>query len=148
MSVYENVFASLLKYCGDFIEKKNIDNCENFDFDSHGSINQLPDSDLIGIAEYSLVEAQGLYYATCAIVVCTRSDDSQLKRMRKIVDAFSGELKVGFEGIKLVSSEDAKLIGHGKVMDEIEFMPPAKQADSRPVLLINLEVGCTFLVPP
>lgn len=148
-NIFMDVRASLLKYCKDVRARypNALPNFDVFDFDSHASVNDMPENDVIGISEYSIANADNHYYVTCMIVICTKADDAQLGRLNPAMSALFSELKPGFSGITVVNAQSGNEIGVLKVMENVTALPVAR-ADNRPIQMIAVEMGSSFLVPP
>jgi hypothetical protein len=146
MGAYFDIQQSLLKYCNEFIKKNNLD-FEVFDFDSHGSINSLPDSNLLGIGEFEIENDSNRYYTTCSFVICTKADDAALVKLRPVVDKLFSQLTPGSIDIKVVTGTTGKLIGNMVVMDNVTVLPVAR-TETRPLQMIAVRLASSFLVPP
>jgi len=147
MGAYFDIQQSLLKYCNDFISKNNLTDFQVFDFDSHGSINNLPDFHLLGIGEFEIENDSNKYYTTCSITVCTKADDATLIKLRPVIDQLFTELKPGCTDIKVVNGNTGKLVGNMVVMDNVAVLPVAR-TETRPLQMIAIRLASSFLVPP
>ena len=146
--VYNNIAASLKKYCNDFITSNSVySSFKVYDFDAFGSESQLPDSNLIGIAEYSVQNVERMYIVTCAIVVCTKADDDAIKNLRKTVGVMFDKFQPGNTDIPIVNADTGTTIGNLVVMDDVKVFPVAR-TQTRPVQLIGVSFGASFLTPP
>ena len=145
--VFNDVKASLLKYCKDVIDRNNLQGFVNFDFDAHATIHQWPDKDLVGVGEYSITNEDKHYHVTCLIAVSTRANDSQLQKLSNVIGCIFKELEPGFGGIQVVDSKTGQLRGNLVVMDDVSVLPVAR-ADTRPIQMIAVRLGSSFLVPP
>jgi len=148
-NTFIDIKSSLLKYCKDVIARypSIMPGWTVFDFDSHASVNEMPNTDVLGIMEYSVSNHDNHYYVTCMITVCTKSDDAQLKRLHPAMNALFGELKPGWGGIQVVNSNTGDAVGNLKVMENVTALPVGR-ADNRPIQMIAVELGSSFLVPP
>lgn len=147
MGAYFDIQQSLLRYCKEFISKNNLQDFEVFDFDSHGSINHLPDSHLLGIGEFEIENDSNKYYTTCSITVCTKADDSALTILRPVIDKLFTELTPGSVEVKVVNGSTGKLAGNMVVMDNVTVLPVAR-TETRPLQMIAIRLASSFLVPP
>lgn len=147
MGVYFNVQQSLLAYCKDFLTRNSISDFDVFDFDVHGVLNDLPNKDLIGIAEFGIENSQETYISTCMIVVSTKADDKDLTRLRNVIDKLFEELKPGYKGISVKNASTGNVLGNMTVMDDVGALAVARTA-TRPVQMIAIQLGSSFLVPP
>jgi len=144
---YENLRASLVKMCKDVISEQALENFLPFDFDTHASLNDIPDSDLLGIAEMQVTNSEGTYETTCKVVVCTKTDDTYLERLLPVVDAVFDKLRPGYGGIKIVQASDGRIIGNFKVEDQVSIFPVAV-SKGRPLQVIGLRLASSLIVPP
>ena len=140
-SVYNNCKASLLKYCTSMAP-----NLKTTDFDSHASVEKWPDSDLIGIAEYSIENQQEMYEITVMIAVSSKADDVQMDRMLPVVNTIFDDL-VPLKRIDIVDATSGAVIGNFVVTGSVHVLPPAR-TKTRPVIMIAVSLAATFLDPP
>lgn len=148
MDVYNDVAASLLKYCNDFITRNSINaTFKVYDFDAFGAESELPPENLIGIAEYSIENVDRQYYATCMLVVCTKASDDALKLLRSTVGQLFKDLPVDKKTISIVGATTGTVTGNFVVMDNIKVLPVAR-TDTRPLQMIAVSFGTAFLTPP
>lgn len=143
---YNNIRKSLLKFCNDFIASNELENFKPFDFDSHATIDKLPENNLIGVAEYAVRNNDKTYDITCMIVVSTLADDNGNVKLNSVVGKLFGVLKPG-HNLVAVSGDNGTQIGHMVVRSPVEALPVAG-TDGRPFLGIAVSLGSSFLVPP
>lgn len=151
MDVYNNVSSSLIKYCNGFITRHSLTStCEPFDFDAHAVEGEMPEKDLIGIGEYTIENVDQHYMITALVCVCTMADDANLKRLRKITGLLFSELKPGDTSIKVVDiggSPVGQYIGNLVIMDNVKALQIAR-SNTRPIQMIAVQFGSSFLTPP
>lgn len=136
--------TSLLSYCKNFLSRNTITGFDVFDFDAHAATNELPDKDLIGISDYGIVNNKDMYIVHCAIVVCTKSDDSNLTRLTNVINKLFNELRPGETGDRfalITSSGTPK--GFMTVMDPVEALPVG-QTRTRPIQAMAVSFGSGY----
>ena len=143
--MYENVEASLLKFCNDQIMKNGL-TFKPFNFDTHATINEIPAGQYIGIGELGMVNAQETYEASCQFVVVTDAQDVTLKELRKAINIMFTALKPGTI-ISIVDAESAAHVGHLKVEAPVRILAVGA-SKGRPIQTIAVQFGSTLLVPP
>lgn len=145
--IYRDIHSSLLKYCKDFVAANySSTGFQIFDFDAHGSVNDLPAVPLIGVAEYALTDNVSLYEGECSIIVATQQDDYNLKLLRPVISKLFDALKANSH-INVIRSSDGQIIGR-LVLKEGVSVSPVARTKTRPLQAINLMFGSSFLVPP
>lgn len=149
MSVYSDVKRSLFAYCNQFLTRHGLtDQFETFDFDSHTSQQELPNKHLIGIMEYSIQKDNGLYSATCMIMVCTLATDAGNVVLEGVIDKLFNELGNG-PGFYDVTIVDSGGVNRGllSVMDDIVAFPAA-ETRTRPLQGIATSWGVGYATRP
>jgi hypothetical protein len=141
-----DINSSLLKMCTDFTTDNSLTDYETIDFDAHASINDLPNNDLIGIAEYSLMELEDMFEGSCTVMICTTQDDSYLEKLKPTVSKLFNRLRSGRE-IEVVNSSNGTVIGRLKIMVGTEATPVAR-TKSRPLQGINISFGLSLITVP
>lgn len=144
--LWRNLQASLLKYCNDLITNRVLDGFTNFNFDTHASLNQLPEEDLLGIAELSLGNDLETYEGTVNFVVCTRADDTYMERLNPVIDYLFDELRVGSQPIILVNEKTAMIAGRLTISNSLIL--PVATSKGRPVQVVSVGFALSMLVPP
>lgn len=144
--IYLDVQSSLLAFCKQTKEYLSLDAFEIFDFDSNASLNKLPATDLIGIAEYSLENDEETHTGACSFVVCTLADDANLRRLRPVVDYLYSKLEPGFS-IPIIRTIDGELIGNAVVMRPVGALP-VTTTEVRPLIEIVVRFGLALENPP
>lgn len=143
---FNDVLATLLKYCTDFVADNALQNFDTFDWDAHASIGHLPGKNLIGVAEYSMVEDAGLYTYTMMIAVSTTAEDQGNKILKTVIGKLTQALKSN-QMMTVVRSNSGATVGKLTVQPPVEVMPVAL-TEGRPLQAVALRVASTFLVPP
>lgn len=143
MGIYNNCRASLLKYCKDFISKNSLTGYQVFDFDTHASLHDLPDTNLIGIAELSLDNAGHTYNAYCMIGIATKANDTYLEELLPAIDKMYDELRPDYILSIIDAADENVQRGNLKVIDSVELMPVAR-TNSRPVQFIAVPFALMF----
>lgn len=144
MSAYLDINRSILAYCNGVITRHGLEGFQTFDFDAHAVEQELPKEDLIGISEYTIKNLTDHYLVTCMILICTRSDDSNLHRLRPAVDALFQELKPGASGeLFSILDENGLRRGYLTVMDDVEATAPGS-TKTRPVSGIMLQFAAGY----
>lgn len=146
-NAYEDVQRSLLAYCNGFLDRNGVEDFEVFDFDAHSVEQELPDSDLIGIGEYSIENMTDHYNVTCMVIVCTKADDTGLRRLRATMGKLFSELKPRNSGnpFKVVDTSGVTR-GYLAVMDNV-LVGPIGNTKTRPVqaMSVSFAVGYSEL---
>ncbi len=132
---YLGVQKSLLRVCSDFISQSNLTGFIPFDFDSHGTINQLPDNDLIGVGELSLKNDVDDFMGTCYILVSTRGDDGNLVRLRPVVSNLFSFLSPGTV-LPLLDPQTGAEVGSMKITAGVSILPVAR-TKTRPLQMVS-----------
>lgn len=140
---YIDINTSLLAYCKNAITRQGLSGFEVFDFDTHASIQALPDADLIGICDYSITNQGDDFMVTCMIMVCTKADDTYLKRLRPVIDGLFSELTPGRDNSNLKVVDPSGITrGFMKVMKDV-MVTPVGASETRPIqgIAVSLSVG-------
>lgn len=147
-NAYQDINRSLLAYCNNFLIRHDIKDVDIFDFDAHAVEQELPDQDLIGIGEYSIENQTDKYHVTCMFIVCTKADDTQLKRLRNLVGSLFAELRPQNSGepFKIVDEAGLKR-GYMTVMDNV-LVGPVGSNKTRPVQAIAVAFGVGYASLP
>ena len=141
-----NLRASLLKMCNDFIFDNTLTDFENFDFDAHAGIQDLPNTHLIGISELSLTEDKELYYGECMAMICTKQDDTNLKNLYPVNSKLFDALRAD-KSYPLVDSSNGQTIGRIVVKLGTTSLPVAF-TKSRPLQVIAFSFGVVLNQTP
>ena len=141
-----DVGKSLIKMCNDFIVSNSLTDFQVFDFDAHASLNELPETNLIGIAEYSLTELGGYYSGSCMVIVSTKQSDSDLTVLRPVVSKMFNRVKSD-SVITVVEGDTGSVLGNLKVMAGTEAMAVAR-TKSRPLQAMNISFGLSLSEVP
>ena len=140
---YENiqldVGASLLALCKQFIIDEGLRDFQVFDFDTHTVTQDFPDTNLVGVAEYSLIEDEGLYTGHCMFIVSTLQDDMQLSTLKPTVSKLFNRLKSGSTA-PVVEMATGLEIGNIKTMLGTEASAVSR-TKGRPLQAINVHFG-------
>lgn len=148
MAEYSDFKRSILSYLNNMLSRKAINNFQVFDFDAHAVTKELPESDLVGIGEYSLTNSTDMHHITCMIMVCTMSDDTGLDRLSPVVDALYNELKPGTSGeILPVLDKNGIKRGYLTVMDDV-MVTAVGATKTRPIQALALSFGAGYLKLP
>ena len=144
MSAYLDCHTSLLAYCKNFLIANSIADFQVFDFESHAATQELPASHLIGITDYSIQNNTDMYDITVMFMVCTLSDDADLKVLRSVVDKLFAGLIPGSQFTLVNPAGTAK--GEFTVKDEV-MATSIGATKTRPIqgLAVSLGVGYTQL---
>ena len=146
-NLYMDVSSSLLKFCKDYIDQNSLDDdFDVFDFDAHASLNDIPTSNLIGIAEYSLTEFNDQYEGEAMLIISSNQDDANLVVMRPHVTKLFNLLKTGME-IPIIRSVDGYMLGNLKLKAGSSVMPVAR-TQSRPLQAISFSFGLALISQP
>ena len=142
IDVYGDVHRSILNYCSSFLDRNVIQNFQIFDFDAHATIQELPNSDLLGVSDYAIENQQDIYVVTCMFVVCTKSDDAYLKRLRPVVAKLFSELRPSEENLFKLIDENGLKQGTIKIMSDVAALPIGN-TKNRPVqaIAVSFSVG-------
>lgn len=145
---WRNAQASLLKFCKDSIigSGVNVQSFKPFNFDTHATINQLPNEDLVGIAELSLRNDQETYEITVMFVVCTGSDDTYSERLNPMIDYLFDKLKPGHQ-IMLVTEDTGQIVGKATIERGVTVLPIAS-TKGRPMQAISVVLASSLISPP
>lgn len=139
-----DIGASLFAMCKQFMVDQGLDteDWEVFDFDAHTVQQGFPDKHLVGIAEYSLTEQQGMYEGHCMVIICTKQDDSQLKILKPLVSKMFNRLKVT-SSIPIYEEATGNTLGNLKTMDGTEASAIARTS-GRPLQAVNIRFGAAI----
>lgn len=144
---YFAIQQSLLKYTNDFIERYDLRDFEVFDFDSHSTLEEMPEKHVIGVGEYSITNITEMYEVECFIGVSTMANDANLTILRPVIDKLFSELVPGAREVKIVDPKTGVQIGNLTVRGDVKVLPLAK-TQTRPLQLIAVQFGAAFLEPP
>jgi hypothetical protein len=142
-NAYEDVNRSILAYLNGFLSRNSIQDFQVFDFDSHASLQQLPEKDLIGMGDYSIENKKDQYMVTCTIIVCTQADDAYLERLRPVVGKLFNELTPGATGARFpVVDPSGVTRGFLTVADDTMVLPVGN-TKTRPLqaIAVSFAVG-------
>jgi hypothetical protein len=145
--VYNDVHRSLLAYCNRLLTREGITGFQVFDFDAHAVEEKLPDSNLIGITNYSITNGTDQYDVICMIAVATLTTDNDLEIVRSTIGKLFNDLRPGHPNGKLEVIDSAGgIIGQLVVKDDVMATPVAK-TDTRPFAGINVNFGLGYQSP-
>jgi len=149
MKVYENLWASTLKFCNDFANRAQANglspDIEVYDFDAMGGFEALPETDLIGPADFQVETRKGLFYITTMVGITTENDLNGFRLNKLVAELFNKLLPE--QSFPYVDAETGGKIGKMKVMDGTSVLPMARNSKSRPLKMIAVEVGTDRAVP-
>lgn len=144
---YTDIHASLLNFCTKTREgNEDLTDWLTYDFDAHATTSDIPEQDLVGIAEYSLIDEDKTYGATCMLIICTKADDAGLKRLRGAVNIFKDLLRPTAM-ITTVKDSDGSIVGNLILKPPVHIMPIANTS-GRPLVALALQLGSSYLTPP
>lgn len=148
MAEYSDFKRSILAYVNSMLRRNAINGFQVFDFDTHAVTKELPQSDLVGIGEYSTTNMKDMHHITCMIMVCTMSDDAELGRLTPVIDALYHELKPGASG-EMLPVLDAQGLKRGylTVMDDV-MVTAVGATKTRPIQALALSFGAGYLKLP
>lgn len=141
MSQWRDFKASLFHFCklvSDQLAIDGVAQLEVFNFDAHADINDLPNSDVIGVAELQLENDLETQELTCMIGVSTLND-TNLLRMDRIVDFVYANLAPG-QMLQVVSANNGSPIGWMKVKRGTAVFAVSK-TKVRPLQFIAVALG-------
>lgn len=138
---YMDCYTSLLAYCKNFLAANSITGFEVFDFDSHAAKQELPDSHLIGITDYSIQNNTDMFHITVMFMVCTKADDADLKTLRSVVSKLFAGLTPDAR-FQLLNPAGTK-VGEFVVMDEV-MATSVGTTKTRPIQGIAVSLGCGY----
>ena len=143
-NAYEDIYRSILSYCNNFLERNSLEGFEVYEFDCHAVEQSLPDSDLIGLSDYSISNQTDQYIVTCMIIVCTKSDDANLARLRPAIGRLFKELTPGDTGDRFsVIDQQGIRRGYMTVMDDV-MVGPIARTQTRPLQAIAVSFGVGY----
>lgn len=145
----KDVEASLLAYCKKLISVpgNNLSSFKPFNFDTHATINEIPDGDFMGIAELDITNDNETYTVSCQFVVCTTTEDTNLEKLRNAVGIIFNKLRPGSVDVKIVRANDGFHVGTMSVMSPVRMLPVGS-TKSRPIQTVAVQFGSTLIVPP
>lgn len=147
-SVYEQLKATTLKLCKDYISDKGLSSTvEIFDYDTHTVVTTWPDKDLFGVGDFSIMNSGGMYVITCSITACTQADDVGLTRLMSIIGGMYDKLKPGEVIGVLVNPTTGAPLGTVTVSGNLALLP-VEGTNSRPFQEIAVQLGVSYLHPP
>lgn len=138
MQILENIEASILKFCND-LNTELVLGCKVFNFDTHATVNELPQDELIGLMGLDLLNSGGLIEGSCMIAVCTLNDDTDLSKLRKAISSVFDRLQPGVQLDNVVSTTGSP-IGKLTIMEPVHLMKVGS-AKSRPIQMISFQFG-------
>lgn len=145
---YENARSSILRFCKDFSTKMHADGIATLqvhDFDSHGDINELPEVDLVGPAEFGFEVQDDLYIITTMIGIST-INDMGIFRLNKLTGLLFQRLYPN-SLISYVDADDGSIVGKMRVMDGTRALPVARTRQLRPMKFIAAQIGTDRAMP-
>lgn len=86
--IYDNLWASCVKFCQDRILEIQAEGAADpqfIDFDTHATLTNLPDADLIGIRGFSLEMDDHVAHISVLFGIAAKTDDTNLFRHRAMV---------------------------------------------------------------
>ena len=131
--VNEAVWASLVKFCQDFILKMKAegisDDLQFIDWETHANWQELPNSDLIGPTSIGVWEDEKIIHVTFAIAVSSYNEKNLFRHRRmiaRVFDRMRTEKQISF--YDLDSLDEAGKI----IMIDGTTVPPMSRAEVRP----------------
>lgn len=145
---YKDVHRSILAYLNQFLSRHSITGFDVFDFDAHAVIQELPQTHVIGLSDYSIENQTDMYMVTCVIAACTMSDDTDLAILYDVMDKLFAELRPGQSGERFAVVDATGLKrGYMTVGDNVMAMPVGR-TDTRPFQGIAVTFGVGYLDLP
>ena len=140
--IYENIFASLVKFTQDFIaENASISPDVDFvNWDAHASLNMLPNKDLIGFGNLGVNTDDAFHHIEVSFGVST-VDDLNLFRHVKLISKLHSKL-LPEKQIPLIAADDGRDLGVMIVVDNTDVLPVAK-TETRPIQFIMVSLEST-----
>ena len=136
--VYEDLWASCVKFCqtkiAEFISE-GIASPSFLDFDTHATLVNLPDADLVGIRGFSVEAGQPLNVSVL-FGVATKTDDTNLFRHRAMVARLFQDL-MPTKKIDCVDATTGVVTGF-LVAEEGTAVLPVTSAETRPLQFISV----------
>lgn len=80
-SVYKSLIAEVQEIISEVLSKGISDNLAYHAWDSRGDITELPDTDLIGLVDWTYAENGGLSTVSAGIMLSTRNDQNLFKEV-------------------------------------------------------------------
>lgn len=144
-NAYMDCYTSLLAHCKNFLGRQNIAGFEVYDFDAHATAEKLPEANLVGITEYSIVNATDLYDVTVMFIVCTRADDTNLINLRDTMNKLFGEMTPG--GHLDLYNKDGDVVGKFTIKDDI-MVTGVGSTKTRPMQGLAVSLGVAYQPQP
>lgn len=142
---YDLILKSLLIFCNDFITKNNLEDFTTFDFDAHASLEELPNDNLIGIAEFELEERQELYYGSCSLLLSTLQTDYNIQLLRPTLSKLFHDLRTNMR-IPIYNDTLTEEIGNIIIMEGTQAMPVSR-TKTRPLSGVNINFATAVFQP-
>ena len=147
-TVYIDMHRSLLSYCDKFLGRNGITGFQVFDWDSHNTIEVLPDSHLIGISDYAITNEGKKYRIECMLAICTMTDDKDLKILRSVMAKLFNELQPGTTG-ELLPVLDVNGVKRGYLtVGEQVGATSIGSTDTRPLIGLMVSFGAGYIDLP
>lgn len=141
-NVYVDIKASLLKMCNDMFAS-SPEQVQIFDFDAHATIEEFPEADLVGIAEYQIENLDRHYIITAMITVCTTAEDDQIVKLTQYINTIFDTLIPGYRTIPVVDSNTGVSRGNLVVMDNVKALPVGRTS-TRPLQMVAVSFASAF----
>lgn len=141
MNYYRDFQASLFKFCTQMaVDMKNLSivDAKIFKWDAHADIEVLPDQDLLGPMEFSMVGNEGTYIITSMVAMSTR-DDTNLDRLDKMLNYVHDKIQPD-NTFPIVDALSGAPRGVMKFMDGVGILP-VLNTRIRPVKAISFQAG-------
>lgn len=149
MNVYENAWASVLKFSNDFAARMKLQghsaDLEVFDFDAFGGVDELPEKDLVGPAEFQFETSGGLFTITMMIGVSTNNDKNGFRVNKLAAELFNALLPNRL--FPYVDASTGAPVGKMKVKDGTAVLAMARDSKSRPLKFVAVTVATDRAVP-
>lgn len=134
--LYTNVNASLFAMCKEIVDDFALE-FKTFDLDSHASLDDLPNHNIISVIELSLrEESKALFSGYFMVALSTTHDDSDLDLLRPAVSQVWSRIQTD-DNYPLVDSETGAGAGRIIIQPGSEILP-VSPSKSRPLQLIEV----------
>lgn len=147
LSILEQCEQSIFKICNDYVKTLNDPTVEVFDFDANIAVTTWPQGkNLVGVGDLTMQNTGSMYIVSCSLTVATLANDSNIKKLKKLVGGLFDTLQVG-EVAGSIVDENGQPIGSLVVMQDLTVLP-AGNTSTRPLREIAVQFGVTYVSPP
>lgn len=133
-SFYGHIQASLFYFAKLYIDEQETQelspNLKLYKFDAHAENKELPKTDLVGPAGFSLMNSGGLITVTTQFLISTL-DDKNLFRLDDLIDLLADRL-IPEDRFDLIDRRNGDRLGNIVVAEDVEIFP-IERAENRPV---------------